>query len=67
MINLATGEMKVGDQNDSLQKWAVWFVTVEGTHPSLDEALKSCETTGQPTWSIKPVPVALGKTTYEVM
>ena len=67
MINLQTGEMWVGDKNDSLRKWEVWFVTAEGTHPTLDEALKSCEKIGQPVWSIKPIPVALGATTFEVM
>lgn len=67
MINLETGKMVVGNQEDQLVGWAVWFVTAEGTHTTLEEALQSCAKTGQPTWSIKPMPVALGTKMFEVM
>lgn len=67
MICLQTGQMKVNDIEDQLVSWTTWFVTPEGTHPTLDEARKSCEKIGYPFHLIRPVPVALGSKIYEIV
>lgn len=67
MLNLETGEMNVAGIPDQLQRWEVWFATMEGTFPKLEEALESCNKTGQPAFTIKALPVAMGSKTYEIV
>jgi len=53
-------------QEEPILSWAVWFVTDEGTFPSIELAKESCDRTGRPYYAIIPVPVAVGQRTYEI-
>lgn len=67
MIDLVKGTLKVAElPEEPILRWEVWFVTTEGTFAQLSGAIESCERTGQPIHLIIPVPVACGKTTYEI-
>lgn len=68
MMDLANGMIQVpGHLLEPIKEWAVWFVTDEGTLPTLKEAQESCDRTGRPYFAIIPVPVAIGATTYEIV
>lgn len=68
LIDHDNGTLKVGDRpEEKIERWVVWFVSMLGTHPTIEEARTACEKTGQPNFMIRPVPVALGSTTFEVV
>lgn len=68
MMDLTNNLIQVpGRQAEPIESWAVWFVTDEGTFGTLVEAKESCDRTGRPYFAIIPVPVALGKTSYELV
>lgn len=66
MLDLTNNTLRVpGYEPEPILSWAVYFVTSEGTFETLDAAIISCERSKIPL--IVPVPVARGKTTYEVV
>lgn len=67
MINYEKGTLKVAHfDEERIDAWAVWFVTDQGTFPSVEAARESCDVTGRPYYAIIPVPVAIGAKTYEI-
>ncbi len=67
MIDFDKNTMQApGHLVEPIREWVVWFVTIEGTFATLDEAKQSCDKTGQPYFGIVPVPVACGITTFEI-
>lgn len=67
MIDFDKATIQVpGHLVEPIREWRVWFVTVEGTFATLDEAKGSCDKTNQPYYSIIPVCVACGITTFEI-
>jgi len=67
MICLETGQMKVNDIEDQIDRWSVWFLTPEGSFPTLQEARDSCTKINYPHHLIRPVPVALGQKIFEII
>lgn len=67
MIDHEKDELTVNGLTEPIAEWRTWFITMQGTHPNIADAKKSCDSTGQPYFMIKPVPVAIGKTTFEVV
>lgn len=66
MIDLFTQTLHVpGFTAEPIKRWAVYFITVEGSFDTIEAAVESCERTGST--AIVPVPVAIGETTYEVV
>jgi hypothetical protein len=61
MIYLDRSIMELGGGEVRIVRWAVWFLTMRGYHPTLAEALKHAEETDMPPELIRPVPVAIGE------
>lgn len=67
MICLETDDMRVNDIDDRIVQWTVWFLTPEGSFPTLELARDSCKKISYPIHLIRPVPVALGSKIFEVV
>lgn len=66
-ICLETGEMKVNDIADKIERWTVWFGTPTGVCSTLEEARETCKKLDYPYHLIRPIPVALGSKLYELV
>lgn len=66
MINMTEGPLGTLDQGNGekpIVKWAVWFWTMKGYHPTLQDALKAAAEIEMPPEMIRPVPVAITEDT----
>lgn len=66
MLNLEKETIELGGKVESILQWGVVFITLEGAHSTLKEAKDSCNRTGQPYFSIMPMPIAKGETIFEI-
>lgn len=56
----------IGDKAEIVQRWEVWFSTPKGLVVKLTDAYKMCAELDWPLDVIRPVPVAIGETMWEV-
>lgn len=62
MINFAFGTMRLDNERfEKIEKWVVYFRTMEGLFTTLPEAVESASRIEMPLEMIRPVPVALDK------
>lgn len=62
MISFEHGTMRLQTPKyEKIEKWEVWFRTMEGLFTTLNEAVESCKKLEQPFEMIQPVTVALDK------
>lgn len=59
MIYMDKQTMQLGGGESPIVRWEVWFLTMRGYHPTIEEALKNAEETEMPVELIRPVPVAI--------
>ena len=67
MIDLSRQKLILGDIEEKIKEYSVWWKTPSGLFKTVFEALKNAEDNGVPAIAIYPVPVAISNSTYEVM
>lgn len=66
MICTVSGRIVIGDIDEKIRNWQVWFRTPLGISKSLSEAVKVLEEHKlDPTISVVPICVAISDSTYE--
>lgn len=62
MIDFEHGTMRLeSTRYEKIEKWVVWFRTMEGLFTTLAEAVESCKKMEAPVEMIRPVTVAIDK------
>lgn len=67
VILINDGLLRLGEQEQRIDKWEVWFHTPWGMCRSAGEAIEACKAAEiDPEVAIVPMPVAVGSSLYEV-
>lgn len=66
MISLVENTLVQGGKIECIEKWEVWFMTPFGVSPDYKEAEARLKEIDIPVSVIRPVPVAISKSMYEV-
>ncbi len=66
MINLETNEIILGEEKEMIDFWEVWWHTPKGLMQNIAMARALCKDNDWPMDVIRPVPVAISSTLYEV-
>ena len=67
MIILSQRKILLGEKKEHILKFDVWWVTQAGLVVKLEDAVALCRSNGWDELSIRPVPVAVGETIYELL
>lgn len=65
MVDLEHNRIILGDLNEKVRKYEVWWRTTSGLHKVLIEAVEATKASGLPMMSIIPIAVAISDSTYE--
>lgn len=67
MIDLLRQKLIIGDINEKIKEYSVWWRTPSGLFKNVHEAIEDANNNQIPIIAIYPVPVAISNTTYEIM
>lgn len=66
MIDIEKGTITIGNQEDTIDHYTCWWMTPKGLYINLEEAKAILKANEWPIEVLRPVPVAVGLTLYEV-